>query len=72
MHNLFITFQGSKETYTIRWTIDTINGQTGSTIAADRRPTNCGQLNGEVANILATSYEDAMKMSQEVTWKLLL
>ena len=30
--------------------------------AADRLPTNRGNLNGEVANILVTSYDDATRM----------
>jgi len=42
---------------------DTTNGQTGSTTAADRRLTNRGELNGEVASVLITCYEDVTDLS---------
>ena len=39
-----------------------LHGQMDSTAAADCHMTNHGRLNGEVANILITSYKDAARM----------
>jgi len=51
---------------------DTTNGQTDSTTAAERRPTDRGKPNGEVANILVTNYEDMLRGRYEKFTRKLL